>query len=70
MGQAVFQDQKVELTFQDGLSKASRQTLANLKEEVTTDQVLQLSQLFGELAPVGMELTDTMTVKRMKHMAV
>lgn len=66
MAREVFVQHKAEIAF-NAEGKISRQVLNNLKEEVDSATILALSDLFVQLAPADVSLTETTTVKRVRH---
>lgn len=66
MARETFESQKVELTLV-GKGEESKQTLGNLKETVTSDDILALGGLFEELGPAETLLGEMVTIKRSSH---
>lgn len=69
MYQEKFQSQKVEVTLTQGGDK-SKQTLANIKAEATSEGLVALGHLLEELAPTGTLLSEVVTIKRVGHVGV
>lgn len=70
MAQSRFLQQSIELGFvEDYEGKKVKQTIANLKESVTSEQALALGDLFAEMAPEKITLQDIVTIKRTRHSA-
>lgn len=66
MAQSTFVAQSVELAFVDE-GKTVKQTINNLKETVSSDQLLELGKLFDEMSPEDIKLEEIVTVKRVRH---
>lgn len=47
--------------------RSTKQSFPNLKETVDSDQMVALGQLFVEMLPEGIELSEVVTVKRLRH---
>lgn len=68
MASTVFMKQDVEINYsRPGLTV--KQTFPNVKEDVDSEKMVALGQLFIELLPSEVEMTGVIGVKRMRYEA-
>lgn len=66
MAITAFVKHDVEIGFETP-GRTTKQMFPNLKETIEADKMVALGQLFVEMLPEGIELSDVVTVKRVRH---
>ncbi len=66
MATTAFVRHDVEIGY-EAPGSSTKQTFPNLKETIDSDKMIALGQLFGEMLPDGIELSEVVTVKRLRH---
>ncbi|WP_314061564.1 hypothetical protein [uncultured Vagococcus sp.] len=61
-----FVKQDVEVGYETP-GRSTKQSFPNVKETVDPDKMVALGQLFVEMLPEGIEVSEVVTVKRMRH---
>ena len=65
--EAIFEEKKIELRYNsNGEEKARKQTLNNVKQHASNDDLASFGKLMGDLAPKEEAINDLLIVEKQK----